>query len=144
MGGGAYRIMHKGGKWSTDEVWRIPGNAHVANHWSTPVLKDGHLYGMFSFKKYGDGPLKCVELATGKIKWEKDGFGAGNVILVDGNVLALTDFGELVLVEGTAQGYKELARIKAVAGKCWSTPVVSGGRIYARSTKEAACLEVKQ
>ena len=144
VGGGAYRIMHKGGKWSTEEEWRIPGNAHVANHWSTPVLKDGHLYGMFSFKKYGDGPLKCVELATGKIKWEKEGFGAGNVILVDGNVLALTDFGELVLVKGTAQGYKELARIKAVAGKCWSTPVVSGGRIYARSTKEAACLEVKQ
>ena len=84
-----------------------------------------------------------MELSTGKIKWEKEGFGAGNVILVDGNVLALTDFGELVLVEGTAAGYKELARIKAVAGKCWSTPVVSGGRIYARSTMEAACLEVK-
>lgn len=136
-------MMHKGGKWTTDEVWRIPGNAHVANHWSTPVLKDGHLYGMFSFKKYGDGPLKCVELATGKIKWEKEGFGAGNVILVDGNVLALTDFGELVLVAGTASGYKELTRVKAVAGKCWSTPVVSDGRIYARSTTEAVCLEVK-
>ena len=142
VGGGVYRIMHKAGKWSTDEVWRIPGNAHVANHWSTPVLKDGHLYGMFSFKKYGDGPLKCVEMATGKIKWEQEGFGAGNVILVDGNLLALTDFGELVLAAGNSTGYKELARAKAVAGKCWSTPVVSGGRIYARSTKEAACLEV--
>ena len=81
-------------------------------------------------------------MAPGKIKWEQEGFGAGNIILVDGNLLALTDFGELVLVAGNSTGYKELARAKAVAGKCWSTPVVSGGRIYARSTKEAACLEV--
>ena len=90
----------------------------------------------------GRASFKCLELATGKIKWEQEGFGAGNVILVDGNLLALTDFGELVLVDGNPTKYKELARVKAVAGKCWSTPVVSGGRIYARSTKEAACLEV--
>ena len=144
VGGGVYRIMHQAGKWSTDEVWRIPGNAHVANHWSTPVLKDGHLYGMFSFKKYGDGPLKCVEMATGKIKWEQEGFGAGNVILVDGNLLALTDFGELVLVDGNSTKYRELARMKALTGKCWSTPIVSGGRIYARSTQEATCLDIRR
>ena len=99
---------------------------------------------MFSFKKYGDGPLKCVEMATGKIKWEQEGFGAGNVILVDGNLLALTDFGELVLVDGNPTKYRELARMKALTGKCWSTPIVSGGRIYARSTQEATCLDIRR
>ena len=43
-------------------------------------------YGMFSFKKYGVGPLKCVEVATGAVKWEKPGFGAGNVILAGDKV----------------------------------------------------------
>ena len=32
------------------------------NHWSTPIHHEGHLYGMFSFKKYGEGPLQCIEL----------------------------------------------------------------------------------
>jgi hypothetical protein len=29
-------------------------------------------------------------------------------------------------------------------GKCWSTPTYSGGRIFARSTKEAVCVELSQ
>ena len=74
--------LHAGGKFSAEEMWRVHGHKNVANHWSTPVYKDGYLYGMFSFKKYGEGPLACVEIATGDIKWEKEGFGPGNVILV--------------------------------------------------------------
>ena len=33
-------------------------------------------------------------------------------------------------------------RSKILEGKCWSTPVISDGRIYARSTREAVCLTV--
>ena len=143
VGGGAYKVANQAGQWNTKELWRIPGHKHVANHWSTPVLKDGHLYGMFSFKKYGDGPLKCVELATGKIKWEKEGFGAGNVIRVGDNILALTDYGKLLLVAGTPLGYRQLAASPAVTGKCWSTPAFANGRIYVRSTKQGAAFDVK-
>jgi hypothetical protein len=97
---------------------------------------------MFQFKEYGSGPLKCVELATGKVKWSQPGFGPGNVILLGDQILALSDAGDIVVAEATTAGYKELSRAKAVGGKCWSTPVVSNGRVYVRSTKEAACLDV--
>jgi outer membrane protein assembly factor BamB len=120
----------------------MSGDKPLANHWSTPVFKDGYLYGMFQFKEYGSGPLKCVELATGKVKWSKPGFGPGNVILVGNNVLALSDAGELVVVEATPASYKESGRAKVVEGKCWSTPVLSNGHVYVRSTKEAACFDV--
>ena len=113
------------------------------NHWSTPVYHDGHLYGMFSFKKYGSGPLQCVELKTGKIKWSEDGFGPGNVILTGDNLLALADNGELALIEAQSKGYRELGRRKIVSGKCWSTPIFSNGLVLARSTEEAACLRVR-
>lgn len=142
VGGGACKISKEGEKFTATALWKIPGDKQVANHWSTPVYKDGHLYGMFSFKAYGVGPLKCVELATGKVKWEKPGFGAGNVILVGDKVLALADDGQLVAVEANPAEYKELSRFKAVAGKCWSTPALSDGRIYVRSTKEGVCLDV--
>jgi outer membrane protein assembly factor BamB len=142
VGGGACRIIKAGDKFSATELWKIPGDKQVANHWSTPVYKDGHLYGMFSFKKYASGPLKCVELATGKVKWEQAGFGAGQVILVDGHIVALTDNGEVAVVEATPDGYKEVSRAKVVQGKCWSTPSLSGGHLLVRSTKEGVCLDL--
>ncbi len=142
VGAGACRVSKNGDTFSAAEIYRFKGNKPLANHWSTPVLHDGKLYGLFQFKEYGDGPLKCVDVATGKVEWEKKGFGPGQVILVDGHVLVLSDAGELVLVKATPGSYQEVARASVLSGKCWGTPVVSGGRIYARSTKEAVCVEV--
>ena len=144
VGAGAVRISRQGAAMAATELWRSTGNQPVANHWSTPVVHDGHLYGMFSFKEYGSGPLKCVEIGTGKVLWEQSGFGAGNVILAGKQVVALADDGQLVLVEASPKGYTELARAKVVGGKCWSTPVLDAGRLYVRSTTEAVALDVAQ
>jgi outer membrane protein assembly factor BamB len=142
VGGGACKIAKSGNGFTATEIWRTPGNKAVPNHWSTPVYKDGYLYGMFSFKRYGVGPLKCVEAASGKIMWEQKGFGAGQVILAGGKVLALADDGELVVVDPDSSAYKEVSRFQAITGKCWSTPALSDGHIYVRSTKEGACFDV--
>jgi outer membrane protein assembly factor BamB len=142
VGAAAVRITRSGEKLAATELWRLRGDRPVANHWSTPVYHEGHLYGMFSFKNYGDGPVKCVELKTGKVKWEQKGFGPGNVILAGNRLLALGDAGQLVLIEAAPDGYRELARADILKGKCWSTPVLSDGRVYARSTIEGVCLEV--
>jgi outer membrane protein assembly factor BamB len=144
VGGGACKITRAGSGFTATQLWQTPGNKEVPNHWSTPVCKDGYLYGMFSFKNPGKGPLKCVDIATGAVKWEQPGFGQGNVVLADSKVLAFADNGDLVVVEPTPASYKELARIKAVAGKCWSTPAVSNCCIFVRSTEECACLEARQ
>lgn len=140
VGGGAYQISKD---WKSTELWRKEGN-DVANHWSTPVVKDGYLYGMFQFKNYGNGPVKCVDIKTGEIKWSKEGFGPGNVILSGDRVLALSDKGELVLFNASPDAYKELARADVLEGKCWSTPTIAGGRIFARSTKEAGAFQIAQ
>lgn len=142
VGSAAVRVSRRGGGFHADELWRIVGHKSVANHWSTPVHVDGYLYGMFSFKKYGSGPLKCVQLSTGKVMWEQEGFGPGNAIVVDGHIMALSDDGQLVLAEVNTKAYREAGRAKIVDGKCWSTPVISNGRVYLRSTKEAACVDL--
>ena len=142
MGGAACKISRQGAGFTATPLWQSPGNENVANQWSTPVCIDGCLYGMFSHGKLNVGPLKGVDIATGAVKWSQPGFGQGNTISVDGKVLALADSGDLVVVEAAPQAYKELARVKAVAGKCWSTPAVSNGCIFVRSTDEGACLQV--
>ena len=131
VGAGACKIARSGDSFTATQLWFEPANV-LNNHWSTPVCQEGYLYGLFGFKEYGKAPLKCVEVATGKTIWTKEGFGPGGCTLVDGHVLVLSDAGDLVLVKATPEAYTEVARTHAVAGKCWSSPCVSNGHIYAR------------
>ncbi len=140
VGAGLFKLEKNGEQQSAEEVWFKPNE--LMNHWSTPIIKDGHLYGIYEFKKYGDAPLQCVELATGEIKWSHRGFGPGNCILVGDKLVVLSDDGHVVIVAARPDAYQELARTKAVDGKCWSTPAYSDGRIYVRSTKEGVCIDV--
>ena len=144
VGAAACRVSKSGDTWKAEPVYRFEGNNPLANHWSSPVLHEGHLYGMFQFKEYGSGPVKCVEIGTGKVKWEQAGYGPGQVIKVGSGILALGDAGQLVLIAPTPTGYQEMARAQVLDGKCWTTPVLSNGRVYARSTKEAVCLSFEK
>jgi outer membrane protein assembly factor BamB len=141
IGGAACQVTKTSNGFEVKELWRIKGDNAVASLWSTPVCKDGYLYGMISYKKFSDGPLKCIELKTGKVNWEQPGFGAGNVILAGDDLIALSDKGEVVLLQANPEGYKEKGRVNAISGKCWSTPALSRGKLFVRSTKEGACLE---
>ena len=144
VGSAAVRISKDGAVFKADEIWRQEGNRALTNHWATPLVKDGFLYGMFGFKLYGDGPVSCVDIKTGDLVWEEKGFGPGNLVLAGDTLVALSDAGVLVLIEAKPDGYKELSRAKIISGKCWSTPVISDGRVYARSTTEGACVEIKR
>jgi outer membrane protein assembly factor BamB len=123
--------------WSTSEVWYRTNQ--FMSHWSTPVLRDGHVYGHFgqSFLTF-----KCVELATGVEKWSQSGYGYGSVLLAGDDLLALSGGGDLVLVAADPDTYTERARFRPLNGKCWNVPAISNGRIYVRSTLEAVCLDV--
>jgi len=141
IGAALWRIKKTDSGFEAEEVWRKKNE--LFNHWSTPLCIDGYLYGMFSFKQFGEGPMECVELNDGQVRWSQPGYGPGNVIRVGNNqLLALADDGHLVVIEPTPEAYKEIARAKVVDGKCWTTPTISNGRIYARSTKEGVCLDV--
>jgi len=143
VGSGACEITKNGDKFAAKEIWRIHGNKDLVSQWSTPVFKDGYLYGMFSAKKFATGPVKCVELKTGQIKWEKEGFGVGNMILAGNRLIALADDGQVVVIQPDPAAYKEVGRFKAVAGKCWSIPAISNGRLFVRSTREGACFDMR-
>jgi outer membrane protein assembly factor BamB len=141
VGAGAFKITQSGSGFSAEQIWRRENECF--NHWSTPVVKDGYLYGMFSFKEYGSGPLACVDIKTGKDMWKEGGFGPGQVILSGDKVIALSDKGEVVIVEASPEKYIELKRDDVLDGKVWSYPVLAYNRLFARSTVEGVCLEIQ-
>ncbi len=140
VGGAAVKISKGDSGWQVKELWRTP--KENVNHWSTPVIRDGYVYGIYGFKEHGTAPLKCIELATGKEKWSQKGFGPGQVILVDGHLLATTDKGGVVLVKATPEQYTEVGRAQPLGGKCWTVPSFSNGRFFMRTVSEMACLEL--
>jgi hypothetical protein len=121
------------------------------NHWATPVYCKGYLYGIYG-QAGTTATLRCIELASGNEQWRQPGSGLGGVLSVSSLILMLTEDGYVVLVNPDPTGYTEVARYRALDGssssiagiavKCWNVPAISNGRIYARSTTEAVCLDV--
>jgi len=148
VGAGAVRIASAGPQLSATQVWRTPG-ANM-NHWATPVFHGGYLYGIYG-QAESAASLRCIELATGTEQWRQPIGGMGGVLFVAGHVLLLTEDGYLSLVRPDPTAYTEDARYQALDGalsslpgrlRCWNVPAISDGRIYARSTTEAVCLDV--
>ena len=102
----------------------------------------GYLYGLYSYKEFGTGALKCIDMMTGKIKWRKKGFGQGQLILGDNKLFVLSDYGRLSVVEPSSSKYIEIAEADVIKGKCWATPVISDGHIFVRSTTSGICMEL--
>ena len=104
----------------------------------------GHLYGVD-----GHGPndafLACVEAATGKELWRtqpewKDQVGdrrltmgtyRAHLLRADGKTFMLGEFGHLLRVELTPQGFAEKQRAWLfAASETWTPPVLSRGLLY--------------
>lgn len=145
MGSFATRIQLAGGVFSAMPAW-TNSTFNYRSHWMTPVCCDGYLYGMFG-SAY-NSPLMCIDMRTGSNCWSKSNFGRGGTILVNNHVLALSEKGDLVLINPDPAAYTELARFSvfpnydAYTNKCWNVPAVCDGRIYVRSSAEGVALDV--
>jgi outer membrane protein assembly factor BamB len=122
-------------------------------HWNTPVLVDGHLYGCAS-RHRGDAELRCIEWATGKVKWiarpalGDEPAGRGSLLYVDGHLFYLVEEGWLFLLKANPERFEQIAAWdgrKLPAGlkhPCWSNPVLARGLLYAQGKGRLACLEL--
>ena len=108
----------------------------------TPIGKLSGALGSFSATDLGGFAIAAALERAGVAPDQVDYVFMGQVILAGNYLLALADDGQLVVVEAVPEAYKEVARFKAVAGKCWSTPALSNGRVFVRSTKEGACFDL--
>jgi outer membrane protein assembly factor BamB len=124
------------------ELWA--NDRTLSSHYNTGVYRAGHLYGIDGRQEGGQAELRCVAWKTGKVVWSKEGFGCASLIVADGNLLALTERGELVLIAATPEGYQEKARAAVLTGPCRAVPALADGRLYARDTKKLVCFELKK
>ena len=141
VGGAACQLKRNGEQWEVTELWRTPGN-DVAAHWTTAVVHDGYLYGIYGHRDFAKNSFKCVDIRTGKIQWEQPGFGPSQLIMAGNRLVATTDYGMLVLIEPNPKSFRELARTKAIEGKVWASPALSDGQLLLRSTTKGVCYQL--
>jgi outer membrane protein assembly factor BamB len=110
----------------------------MKNHMNGCVLIAGSLYG------FDMSTLKCLDWATGQVKWEQGTLGKGSLSACNGKLVILSEKGELVIADATPAAFKEISRSQILSGKCWTSPAIADGRIYCRNAKgDLVCLVVK-
>ena len=137
VGAGAVRVTKNGTTVSADEIWRTPG-ANM-NHWATPVHHEGFLYGVYG-QSLGLASVHRIGHRNGEMATERCGLRWRS--LRERSSPGFDRSRGLVLVKPDSSAYTEVTRFKAVTGKCWNVPAISEGRIYVRSTTEAAAYDV--
>jgi outer membrane protein assembly factor BamB len=120
--------------WSSDEA--------LSNHYATSVHREGVLYGYHGRQEFGQS-LRAVELLTGKLLWEEEGFGAGTVTLASDKLVLVRESGELVIAEAAPQGFRPLAEARLLKGTVRAYPALSDGVIYVRSEKTLAAFDLR-
>jgi outer membrane protein assembly factor BamB len=104
----------------------------------TPIIHEGLVYAMCGEKHL------CVELSTGKIRWEeKVNSTISSPLLVDGKLLVQENNGSHIrLVKADASSYQMLSRAKADAMSC-ATPAVSNGKLLVRQKEKLVCFDLR-
>ena len=130
-------------------IWRDtnPRNRALALHWNTPVLHDGFLYA-----SHGEGAraeLRCVEFATGEVKWKQKGYGRASITLVDNKLVVLDEQGKLLLLNANPEKFELVTNYQAAGNNglpltkpCWSAPVIADGMLYVRGKEKILCLKL--
>jgi len=109
----------------------------MRNHFSTSVYFQDHLYG------FDDATLVRMNFRTGKIAWKKKDFKKGSLLIVDGKLIILGESGTLALAEATPSEYREISSFQFSRNKCWTSPVLAGGRLYVRDEEKIVCYDLR-
>jgi outer membrane protein assembly factor BamB len=135
-----------------DVVWRDELRSRekaMELHWNTAVFHEGHLYGS-SGQHGGSAELRCIEWATGKVKWHEPRLTRSSLLYADGHFVCLSEDGSLRLLKATPERYEQVAEFtpKGDDGEpqltypAWAAPVLSHGLLYVRGSDRLVCLEL--
>jgi len=138
-GSKAVKVEKQGDGFSATELW---SNPDIAPQFSTPVLKDGFIFGLSN-----TGNLFCLNEQTGQTAWvdgtvrDKGGFSA--IIDAGSVILALPSSSEMVVFEPSGTAYAELARVKAADTPTYAHPVLAGSTVFVKDEATLAMCTIE-
>ncbi len=139
-GAGAAALRVKPG--GVEKLWS--GETQLTAQYVTPVLREGFLYGFEGRVDTGPRPeLRCVELATGNVRWSTDKVTHGGILLAGGELLITSDTGELVRVAADPKAFAEKARAQILGREGRAQPALAGGLLLARDKGKLVAVDLR-
>jgi outer membrane protein assembly factor BamB len=132
-GAALLEIEKSGDGLAAKQVWF---NKKMKNKFSSSVLHEGHIYGM------DEAIMACVRVSDGQQTWKGGRYGYGQLLLAGGNLVVISESGELVLVKATPEKHTELAKFPAIEGKTWNVPAMADGVLFVRNLAEMAAFRI--
>ncbi len=133
MGTRALKITQNEAAWNAKELWT---STKLKPYFNDFVIHKQHVYG------FDNKIFVCIDLANGDLQWKGGRYGTGQLLLFPEQDLILVTTektGEVVLLEANPEKHVELTRFKAISGKTWNHPAISGQHLFVRNGQEAAC-----
>lgn len=133
------KIERQNGHWQAARLWpdEEDVNLELRSKFTSPVLHEGFIYGL------DEGIMVCLDPESGERLWKRGRFGHGQLLLTNGQMVVLSEYGELVLVDPDPEGLREITRFEALPGeKTWNPPVLVRGRALVRNHMETACFNL--
>ena len=122
----ALRISAQGDACQATVAWE---NDYLTSYLSSMLIRDGHVYGMND-----GGEFACISLSDGKTVWIDGNHGYYcTPVLADSRLLGLNERGDLLVLEASPAGYRKLGQSRLADDATWTSPAVTGSRIYIRS-----------
>ena len=122
-----------------ENVW---DTREITMYMSSPVLIGTMLYGMSDKQR---GSLFAINASTGAVVWKGEGRLGDNASLTDvGSVLlVVTTGGDLLVEQKSADGLKELAKIKVADTPVWASPGIAADQILIKDKTTLIAYRVK-
>lgn len=127
------KLKPAGDKLTHDVVWE---GKNLRNKFQSCILQDGYIY------TSDEKELKCVDFRTSDIKWSRKREKHGTLVLADRHLFVLTEEGNLLIAPATPEELTVLTDAKILSGRCWTVPVIDGGKLYARNLDRLVCFDL--
>lgn len=137
-GGGSRMLDVKkdGEGYKVNELWaKEQGGSKV----SPAILYKNHVYTISETK----GTLQCIDL-NGDVKWGKEGFSMGGLLIVDDTLVVVDgDGGTVHLIDPSPTEYKELSKAQVLKGKdIWAPLAISDSKLVVRDQHTIKCVDL--
>jgi outer membrane protein assembly factor BamB len=123
-----------------ERVW--DSDESLSSHYAPVLHRQGYLYGWHGRQEYGP-ELRCVEAASGAVKWSAKLAAGGAAILAGSRLILMHENGELALAEASPEGFRELARAEILPATVRALPALAAGRLYARNPRSLVCVDLR-